>query len=55
MLHALNFGSFWGIGVLTGATYDHRATHPPLVVRYVQDDRFNLPLWYPTVTVEQDD
>ena len=23
----------WGLGVLTGATYDHRVTHPPLVVR----------------------
>jgi len=34
----------WGLGVLTGATYDHRVTQPPLVVRYVQDDRFNLPL-----------
>ena len=25
----------WGLGVLTGATYNHRETHPPLVVHYV--------------------
>ena len=40
-----------GCGVLLGATYDHRATHPPLVVCYVQCQRFNLPLWYPVATL----
>jgi hypothetical protein len=28
----------WGLAVLIGATYDHRVTHPPLVVRTRQDD-----------------
>ena len=29
---------FRGHGVLTGATRNHRATHPPLMVRCVQDE-----------------
>lgn len=35
MMHALSFGSSGGLGVLLRATSDHRATHPPLIVRCV--------------------
>ena len=33
----------WGLGVLTGATYDHRVTHPLLVVRI--ETRWFALLW----------
>ena len=55
MMHALSSRSSGGLGVLLGATSDHRATHPPLVVHCVQGEWFNLPLWYLVVTCGQDE
>ena len=33
-----------GLGVLLASDMDHRMIHPPLVVRYVHGERFNVPL-----------
>jgi len=38
MMHALSSESFGGLGVHFGATSDHRAIHPPLMVRCVQGE-----------------